>query len=258
MSARPNSTPGYHAPSPSDKPDAGAERQFTTEIHVNDARELDERATSEYGVPPTLLMEHAAIGLRDAAIEMIGGDNTCWIVSGPGNNGGDGVALARLLHNDGVGVRLFHIDPARDYSSEHVRGYVRAVRALGIAIEPLGALNPNEAPSLVVDAVLGTGIHGPPRGTGAEAVAKINACREHGAKVLACDVPSGLDAQSGEVHDAAVFADRTVTFVAPKPGLTTMHAQPHIGELVVASIGAPRPLVERYVRRVEPQPRGDS
>ena len=105
----------------------------------------------------------------------------------------------------------------------------------------------------MVDAILGTGLDRPPSDTVADAISRINALHTPACGILACDIPSGINASTGRVEgDEAVVADRTVTFVAPKPGFASIEAQRHLGDVVVGSIGAPRALVEALTRRIEP------
>jgi len=256
--------PGYRASDTPERP-APSDRS-SREIRVESARELDRRCAEQYAIPPLLLMENAALGLLDEALEMLGDtetetetetDSETWIVAGPGNNGGDGLALARHLHNHGRRVRVFLTHPDRESGAE-AGAYRAMLGALGVACEPIGAMPEAACPALVVDAVLGTGLDRAPEGAVADAIARINALGDAGARVLACDIPSGLDATSGRVPgDGAVHAERTVTFVAPKPGFASIEAQRRIGELVVKGIGAPRALVESLTTRIEPAPDRD-
>jgi len=257
-SRRATPTPGYRAkdgPEPAAAPDRAAR-----EISVEAARELDRRCTDEYAIPPILLMENAAIGLLGEALAMLAArEGETRIVTGPGNNGGDGLALARPLHNQGRPVRVFLTHPEREPKGDPGR-YRAMLDALGVACEPIdamdGAANSTDgAPrvALVVDAVLGTGLDRAPEGAVASAIRRINRAASPETPVLACDIPSGLDATTGRVlGEEAVRADRTVTFVAPKPGFAAMDAQRHLGELVVRGIGAPRALVEALTSRIEP------
>ncbi|KAA0217261.1 MAG: NAD(P)H-hydrate epimerase [Leptolyngbya sp. PLA3] len=217
-------------------------------------RAIDRLAVERYHIPSILLMEHASLSLFAEARRLMGQDGlqAALILVGPGNNGGDGLALARHLHNAGVRVRVvLGCDPVR------LRGDAKAnfdiARAMGIEMAQAGGVcevEPAETslprPLLVVDALLGTGVDRAVGGVVGELVAWINAARR--GPVLSVDVPSGLDSDLGPVHGDCVRADVTVTFVARKVGFEAPGAEPYLGQVVVGSIGAPPELV-RLVER---------
>jgi NAD(P)H-hydrate epimerase len=155
------------------------------------------------------------------------------VVVGKGNNGGDGLVLARLLREEGRWVDVLAAAPL-----DELRGDAEAnLRALpGEAPKPLGA-GAMEGSGVVVDALLGTGFTGEPREPVASAIAAINAC---GATVLACDVPSGVDASTGEVAGGAVRADLTCTFHGSKVGLHVAPGVTRAGAVEQVDIGVPR------------------
>jgi len=212
-------------------------------------REVDRRAIDEYGVPGIVLMENAAIHAADIAWEMLGrhSDRHVIIFCGYGNNGGDGLAIARHLHNRGVSVELtFAMSKSTtpDFDTN-----LRIVRAMGLemhAIEDSDIAIWGE-PALVVDAILGTGATTAPRGQaklGIEIIA-----RETRSPVLAIDLPSGLDCDTGEpLGDTCVRAARTVTFVAEKAGFANPASRQYTGEITVADIGSPRKIIEDLLR----------
>lgn len=254
------------APSPVEQGEAG-----TTYVFSRDSiRRLDELASREYGVPSIVLMENAAVGLASGAAEFIGDDEngaaagTVLVVAGRGNNGGDGLAAARHLHNEGHRVAIVLAAPQAEYAGDaetnlriaaamglpmFVAVPGEAVRAVGQAMDALGGIA-----DVVVDALLGTGARGPVSGVLAELIAQTNRLREAGSAVVAADLPSGLDADTGTglapAPDGAVRADLTVTFVGLKEGFLTLAAQEFLGEVVVAPIGAPSELTRRLGRPV--------
>jgi NAD(P)H-hydrate epimerase len=146
------------------------------------------------------------------------------VYAGPGNNGGDGWVVARCLAAAGVRVHVLPIGEARTEDA-------RAERVLA---EPLMSHERPAAPGVIVDALLGTGTTGAPRGPIAEAIAEIARERSRGAAVVALDIPSGVDADTGEAA-GAVHAHLTITFGTIKRGLLVARAQ--AGRLVVADIG---------------------
>ncbi len=185
------------------------------------------------GVPSLLLMENAGRGAADVAVTMLGGspkDKRVVVVCGTGNNGGDGLVVARRLHTLGATVRVLVVGEEQRFTHE-TAVQARAYRAVG-HIEPFGAFEAD----LIVDALFGTGLSRALEGAPAEAVRRINAS---GAEVLALDVPSGLDANTGAVLGDCVRATRTVTFGYAKTGLYTPRGSEHTGVVDVVDIGVP-------------------
>jgi NAD(P)H-hydrate epimerase len=213
-------------------------------------RALDEAAWHEFGVPGIILMENAGRGCADW-LERLGVTGPVAIVCGRGNNGGDGLVVARHLDLRGYSVRIVLVgdiansppDAAANLAITqksgmpivHIQEYPRDQERLDEALA--GA-------EWVVDALLGIGARGNPRPPLDGVIARLNAAPAH---KFAIDVPSGLDANSGEPGTPTFRADFTYTFVAPKVGFQNPHAKPWIGELRVGDIGAPRRLVERFV-----------
>lgn len=224
-------------------------------------REIDRLAVLEFGIPSILLMENAARHVADVALEWVEEIDRprVIIVCGHGHNGGDGLAVARHLSNAGLDVSVvLTSDESRFDGDAGVN--LGIIKRMGLAVH---VLDRNDAEGsltriaevrggvhLVVDAVLGTGLDRPVTGLLAGVVAAMNGMRAKGATVLAVDIPSGVDADTGEPLGAWVQADVTVTFVGLKPGFLTGVGRDSVGEVVVADIGAPRGLVERLGRRL--------
>ncbi len=216
------------------------------ELSVAGVRELDRRAAIELGIPTIVLMENAARNVRDHALDLLARARRCdtLILCGPGNNGGDGLALARHLAVFGMPVRVAlagRPSPDSDAGTQ-----LRIIERMGIPILPHGAAAlGDDAPGLVVDALFGTGLTRPVQGIAADLIAWADDQRGRGALVLAVDVPSGLDADSGcPLGETCVSYDRTVTLAAVKTGLTRLEAQPYLGELAVVDIGVPASLLD--------------
>lgn len=212
-------------------------------------RELDILAIEHVGLPGAVLMENAA---REAAAAIHGwlmnpAEARVFVLCGPGDNGGDGLAIARHLCNAGVSVTA-----ALAAEASRVEG--DAAMNLGVfqrmggdiiaAHTPIGlarlAVEIAEA-DLIVDALLGTGASGPPRGVIAELIDLANASQR--ARRVAIDVPTGLDADRGVVADPCFVADATVTFVATKTGFDAPAARRVLGRVLVVDIGVPRGLI---------------
>ena len=206
-------------------------------------RELDRRAIELWGVPGVVLMENAGRGAADALEAVFGpaSSKRVAVVAGGGNNGGDGFVIARHLHIRGADCVVFLVaDEARVAGDAAVnlailaRLGVRVHRRTGPALAGLaGELGSFD---LVVDALGGTGIEGALRGDVAVAVEQINAA---GKPVLAVDIPTGLDCDTGQAYRPTVRADLTVTFAARKLGFEAPGAAKYTGRVIVADIGVP-------------------
>ena len=197
-------------------------------------RALDEWAIGERGIPGLDLMERAGTGLADLVGELAPAGRIV-AVCGKGNNGGDGFVAARLLRDRGREVDVLLLGDV-----EELRGdaKVNAERLPGAPPAPFAASALDGAAG-IIDAILGTGFSGEPREPAAGAIAAINGV-SGGACVVACDVPSGVDASTGEVAGAAVRARATATFHADKPGLWVDPGKTQAGEVRVIDIGIPR------------------
>lgn len=178
------------------------------------------------------------------------------VLCGPGNNGGDGFVVARHLINRGTRVRLFSLLPSSELQGDALT-MARAFEAIGGVVEPAGVAPPGEgeaqggmAPSpqlrsalesasLVVDALLGTGLCRPVEGLSRALIESLNAGT---APVVSLDLPSGLDATTGRVWGVAVRARHSVCFAHLKMGLLTTHGHAHGGRLTVSHIGVPSDL----------------
>ena len=195
-------------------------------------RAVDAWAIEGQGVPSLDLMEWAGFGLArlTAAVARPG---PVRVVVGKGNNGGDGLVAARLLREDGREVDVLSVAPP-----EELRGDAAAnlERLPGAPPEPF-APERLDGSGAVVDALLGTGFEGSPREPVASAIAAINS---QVAPVAACDVPSGVNASSGEVEGQAVRAAATATFHGSKLGLHVEPGKSHAGRVEVVEIGIPR------------------
>jgi len=194
-------------------------------------REIDRWAIEERGVPSLELMEAAGASLADAA-RAASGPGPIRIVCGKGNNGGDGFVAARHLSDHGAeALMLFGAEELTDDARSN---FERCPSARQVSVEELGeALKGSGA---IVDALLGTGFEGATREPVAGAIEAINSA---GAPVIAADIPSGVDASTGEVVGSAVRAGCTVAFHAPKLGHHVTPGKRLTGALTVADIGVP-------------------
>ena len=217
----------------------------------DEVRSVDARAIGEWHVPGIVLMENAGRGAAEWLHRLAGAPCRVAIACGRGNNGGDGFVIARHLENLGHEVRiLLACDPAAIEGDAAINRAI--VERAAIPVSPLaGADEQAWAEALVtsdwiVDALLGTGASGPPRGAVGAAIRAIVAARGRpgGPRVLAVDLPSGLDCDTGKAPGDCVRADATATFVARKLGFDTPGAETFTGDVHVVGIGVPRRLLE--------------
>ena len=193
-------------------------------------------ATAQAVLPAHALMERAGLAVARLALALQPGRGTIWIACGPGNNGGDGLVAARLLHAIGQRVQLSLIDADKKPPADAAAA-LQAAQQAGVAI----ALGP-DAPAdtvLAIDALLGLGLSRAPGPAMAEAIGRLNALS---APVLAVDLPSGLLADSGALAGTeAVLACHTLSLLSLKPGLFTGQGRAHSGEIWFDDLGiAPR------------------
>ena len=199
-------------------------------------RALDGWAIEQRRIPGLELMERAGNGLAELVARHVP-QGVVAVVCGRGNNGGDGFVAARLLREMGreVDVQLLGDSGAPDLTGDARANCERLPGA------PPRPFNPGSLTEVagIVDAMLGTGSHGVPRGEALDAVETMAMAAERGTPVIACDVPSGVDASTGEVAGPAVRAVATATFHAGKPGLWIAPGKQHAGEVAVVEIGIP-------------------
>jgi NAD(P)H-hydrate epimerase len=204
-------------------------------------RDIDRRAMEEYQIPGIILMENAARAAAEVAIEMLAiNPGNVLLLCGGGNNGGDGLAVARHLHNRGVDLSIaLTVDPAK-YTGDALINW-RIVQAMKLQTKPLDIAElASSRPALIIDAIFGTGLTQAPRPPFAEIAAAVAASQS---AVLAVDIPSGLDCDSGIPFGPCIRADRTITFVAEKIGFANPAAADYLGRVTVGDIGCPRELI---------------
>jgi NAD(P)H-hydrate epimerase len=202
-------------------------------LDAEEMRATDGWAISEQAVPSLELMETAGRAVAEAAAQAANTSRAA-IVCGKGNNGGDGLVAARALRETGFEVDALVLGPPDELSDD---ARANADRLDGVRqVEPGELAEAMRGTGVVVDAVFGTGFAGTPRGPAVQAIEAMN---EVDAPVVATDIASGVNASTGEVEGAAVAADLTVTFHAPKLGHWISPGKEHTGELRVAPIGIP-------------------
>lgn len=178
-------------------------------------------------IPEDILMERAGNAAYASLVDTFEEFDSVIVICGKGNNGGDGYVLARMAHADGLDVEVYHLGEIDQLPPSAAKAE-QACRAAGVTIKPFDSKQHLEA-DIIVDAVLGIGLKGDVHG---EALDAINAMNNSLAEVIALDVPSGLDADTGDVLGAAVMASMTVTFIGVKQGLLTGEAVDYVGDII--------------------------
>ncbi len=204
----------------------------------------DETAIQGRGIPSGKLMETAAGHIARAAAELAGDEHTAAVFCGPGNNGGDGVAAARILMDMGFQVRAFLVG-SREKMTEDTRAMERELQSAGGALEPFGPDNEDQRQAaaragVLVDALFGIGLK---RELAGEALAAVEMMNGAGRPIVSADIPSGVSADTGAVLGAAVRAKRTVTFSMAKPGHFVEPGCTMRGQLLVEDIGIPQDIL---------------
>ena len=237
---------------------ASAEVQPLYLLTAAEMRAVDARATTEVGIPVDDLMERAGLGLVEAMEERYGDlfGFRVLVLCGRGHNGGDGLVAARLLLERGAAVRTIVL-AARESLDGIVLENVKRLEAAGGAIEfaieaaAVRGLLGEEAPDYAVDALLGTGSRPGLTAPYEAAVRGLLALQEGGTRVVAADLPTGLDADTGAAGEPCVDADCTVTFAYPKRGHALFPGRVRCGEIVITDIGIPAEVAEAEGLRVE-------
>jgi ADP-dependent NAD(P)H-hydrate dehydratase / NAD(P)H-hydrate epimerase len=219
-------------------------------LSASEMREVDRLTTERYRVPSLTLMENAGKSVAKFIQSKFPNfqRRRFVVLCGKGNNGGDGFVVARHLRDMGASVSVHLFDDSAELRGDAATNFQRWKDSSGaLFIEQTGGARiPADFKSndVIVDALLGTGTRGAVEGRLAEV---IRAANQHGPDmaVVAVDIPSGLNADSGEVGSICVQADYTVTFTAPKPGLFLGAGPRHTGDLLVREIGSPRELIEQ-------------
>ena len=206
----------------------------------DEVRAFDRHAIEQLGIPPCVLMENAGRGAAHV-LQSLGIRGPIVLCCGKGNNGGDGLVMARHLANWGCDVLSLLFAKPDELSPEAALQW-NIVQKMGLAAQIWADKQVDEAKlasvlagaDWIVDALFGTGLTGPARAPADRVIDIINA---GGKRVLAVDIPSGLDCDTGEPLGAAIRAEHTVTFVAPKLGYRNPAAAAYTGRVDVVDIG---------------------
>ncbi len=218
------------------------------------SRQVDRLAIEKYGISGLVLMENAGRGVADKVCQLAADPKKAGqivICCGKGNNAGDGFVIARHLHLRGFDVSVLLWANADELGGDAETNF-RILQNIGLPVELLSdehdvdRLDKHlDGAACIVDALLGTGARGEPRPPLDEVIDRINAAE---APVLAVDLPSGLDCDSGQPATHTIRATLTCTFFSAKPGFFAPGAKSYTGELHVLDIGLPPDLIEQVLR----------
>ncbi len=225
-------------------------------LNQREMKLMDSTAINEYGIPSLVLMERAALSARDYITQQYDLGEHVVIFSGTGNNGADGMALARQLNHLGYFTTLVLVG-SENRLSEEARVQYRSVKALGIDCYNVDCELKEEAvallkglildSALVVDALFGISLNREVTGVYSEVIDLIN---DYSLDVLSLDIPSGVEADTGRVLGVAVYADVTITFAYVKLGLCLYPGISYAGEIISADIGIPEIAQDRLTSPV--------
>ena len=216
-------------------------------VYPDEMKALD-GAAIEGGIPSLDLMERAGRSLAEQARDIL---SLCTgrkiaVIAAKGNNGGDGLVAARYLESWGAELKVHLIGGEEELTPDSSENHRRFIDAGGEVVKADAALLQRELPAvdLIIDALFGVGFRGRAEGIYGEVISAMNGS---GVPIIAVDIPSGVEADTGAVLGPAVEARRTVTFAWPKTGLYLFPGAEKVGELVVADIGIPEELVDGIV-----------
>ncbi|OVE79962.1 hypothetical protein BVY02_01820 [bacterium J17] len=223
-------------------------------LSADEMRQADQvtfvRPDGKTGLPSVCAMENAGRAVASYLIESYlnpGSKDLVIILSGPGNNGGDGFVVARTLKNLDFDVKVYSLKSKDDYKGDALWAF-EAFEAIGGEISPLDEHSLSDAhfkselqnSALILDSIFGTGFSGEARGLGAKLIALVNSISEPALPVISVDLPSGLDASKASVAGEVINASATVCIQSLKLGAVLFPASSYCGEIFVADIGLDR------------------
>ncbi|MBO4927937.1 MAG: NAD(P)H-hydrate epimerase [Clostridiales bacterium] len=235
---------------------------------------VDRAAAKDYQVAIPILMEHAGLAVANACVSMAKASTTpIHVFAGKGKNGGDSYVAARILKSWGYKVTIWDCFPG-DTHSPIVQNNREAAEKFGVPIRPASEFDPSiwqagisrmiheeepGMPCVLVDGIIGTGFEAsrplPPNLL--EITSKIEEGHVRGARVIAIDIPTGVDCDTGEVDPGAISADLTLSFLLPKKGITVMPGKAKAGTVRVPTIGLPINFADLVLGPVPEEPQAE-
>jgi NAD(P)H-hydrate epimerase len=213
-------------------------------VTASEMREIDRETIQKIGILGLILMERAGLAVVSRIRELYG-KRKIIVICGTGNNGGDGLVVARNLHNEGWNVTVFLVSGPENFKGDALTQY-RIALNVGVNIHSIRKLfmKPSSVlrqHSVIVDAILGTGLKKNISGEMAEVIKIINSS---GLPVVSVDIPSGISTDNGQILGIAVKADSTVTFGLPKRGHFLFPGAEFSGKLFIENIGFPQEMLQ--------------
>ncbi len=220
-------------------------------VTAEEMRIIDRRTIEGYSIPGSVLMERAGLAVASRIKEAFSPRKVI-IIAGSGNNGGDGLVVARNLYNEGWDVKVFLTAKPEDLKGDALLQYRIAVK-FGLKIYPINEFLTNYSSlitryCILVDALLGTGISKKVTGLLSEVISYLN---RSNVPIISVDIPSGISSDNGQIMGEAVRADYTVTFGLPKRGHLLYPGAQHTGKLFIEDIGFPKELLNSEKLHIE-------
>jgi NAD(P)H-hydrate epimerase len=219
---------------------------------VEEMRNLDKHATEEFGIPEEILMENAGQAVYFVILKEFGIRNKKFVIfCGTGNNGGDGLVVARKIHSNGGEVKVFLLDDEAKFGGTARKNF-EIITKMPIEISRISSIESTKSAALhsdaIVDAIFGTGLAREVSGIYRDVIEMIN---ESGKTVFSVDIPSGINGNTGEVMGIAVKADYTITFGLPKIGNILYPGYENCGKLYLSHISFPPSLYNADSIKIE-------
>jgi len=220
-------------------------------VTAEEMRVIDRRTIEGYSIPGSVLMERAGLAVASRIKEAFSPRKVI-IIAGSGNNGGDGLVVARNLYNEGWDVKVFLTEKPEDLKGDALLQYKIAVK-FGLKIYPINEFLTNYSSlithhCILVDALFGTGLSKNVTGALSEVISYLN---RSNVPIFSVDIPSGISSDNGQIMGEAVRADYTVTFGLPKRGHLLYPGAQHSGKLFIEDIGFPKELLNSEKLHIE-------
>jgi len=215
-------------------------------LSTKEIYEIEKLTQKKYGISNLILMENAGRATAELIKRLFENleDKKIVVICGKGNNGGDGFVTARYLFNWGANVKVYFMGNPEEFKGISFTNF-NILCKMCISVSECGKIDKKvlEGADLIVDGILGVGLKGEVRGEARDLIKKVNESKK---KVVSIDIPSGLNADTGEIMGEAVKADITVSFGFAKKGFYTGEGPQVCGEIEIVDIGYPRYFYEKY------------
>lgn len=209
-------------------------------VTAEQMKRIDQHAIQEIGIPSMVLMERAALSVTDEILSDLAPEENILVVCGTGNNGGDGIAIARMLYLKGKRVTVALLGEKEKMSPE-TKLQLDIAEKIEVPTLPVQAIEEWLAYTHIMDSLFGIGLNRNVEGSARKIIEQIN---HSDARVIAVDIASGFSASAGKILNTVVYADQTITFGFKKKGMDTEEGKRVCGEIIVKEIGYPKQSVQ--------------